>query len=409
MAYRLTKLNTAINRILKNIQPLNKKTKILLDEANQRINYNTLKSNLSLPETLNSAVDGYAISYKSFLKNPKTKFHVVALAKAGNPYPKKIMAQEAIEIYTGSILPKGVDTVVMFENCERTGSKLLIKRKIKRYQNVRPIGENIKKGEIIIKKSEIINSSYIGQLAASGNNEIEVFKKVKVAILSTGNEVVNLTAQRKALSQIYDSNRPMLRSIFNEKYLEILDMGIVKDTKNALVNQYLKCLSKCDVVISSGGASEGIEDHTQSALKYIGAESLVWKLAIKPGKPMGVSILDKKLIFCLPGNPVAAFVCSKFLIKPALFKMAGGKNFSSFFLKIPSGFEYTKKIGRTEFLRARIKNSGCQSVIILHGRKGSGVISSLTGADGLVEIPYNKKNVLKGELLKFYPFENKGI
>ncbi len=409
MAYKLTKLNTAINRILKNIQPLNKKIKISLDKANQRFNYNTLKSNLSLPETLNSAVDGYGVSYKSFLKNPKNKFHVVALAKAGNPYPKKIMAQEAIEIYTGSILPKGVDTVVMFENCERTGSKLLIKQKIKKYQNVRPIGENIKKGEIIIKKGEILNSSYIGQLAASGNNEIEVFKKVKVAILSTGNEVVNLTAQKKAYSQIYDSNRPMLRSIFSEAYLEIFDMGIVKDTKHDLVNVYLKSLSKCDVVISSGGASEGIEDHTQSALKHIGAESLVWQLAIKPGKPMGVSVLGKKLIFCLPGNPVAAFVCSKFLIKPALVKIAGGNDFTSFFFKIPSGFEHTKKIGRTEFLRARINNSGCQSVILLHGRKGSGVISSLTGADGLVEIPYNKKNVLKGELLKFYPFEHKGI
>ena len=177
MVYRLTKLNTAINRILKNIQPLNKKTKILLDEANQRINYNTLKSNLSLPDTLTSAVDGYGISYKSFLKNSKTKFHVVALAKAGNPYPKKIMAQEAIEIYTGSILPKGVDTVVMFENCERKGSKLLIKQKIKRYQNVRPIGENIKKGEIILKKGEIINSSYIGQLAALEIMKLKCSKK----------------------------------------------------------------------------------------------------------------------------------------------------------------------------------------------------------------------------------------
>ena len=409
MLYKLTKLNTAKNRILKNIQPSNKKTKILLNEANQRFNYSTLKSNLNLPETLNSAVDGYGILYKSFLKNPKIKFKVVALVKAGKPYPKKIMAQEAVEIYTGSILPKGVDSVVMFENCERTGSELLIKEEIKKYQNVRPIGENIKKGEIIIKKGDFLNPSYIGQLAASGNNEIEVFNKLKVAIISTGNEVVNLTGQKKSYGQIYDSNRPMLRSIFNENYLEILDMGIVKDTKNALVNKYLKCLSKCDVVISSGGASEGIEDHTQSALKHIGAESLVWQLAIKPGKPMGVSILGKKLIFCLPGNPVAAFVCSKFLIKPALVKMAGGNNFTPFFLKITSGFEHTKKIGRTEFLRARINNSGCQSVILLHGREGSGVISSLTGADGLVEIPYNKKNVLKGELLKFYPFENKGI
>ena len=391
MVNKLTKLNTAKNRILKNIQPLNKKTKILLNESNKRFNYSTLKSDLSLPETHNSAVDGFGILHKSFLKNPKTKFKVVALAKAGKPYPKKIMPHEAIEIYTGSIIPKGVDTVVMFENCQRTGSKLLIKQKIKRYQNVKPKGENIKKGEIIIKKGDILNPSYIGQLAASGNNKIEVFKKLKVAIISTGDEVVNLTTKKKTYGQIFDSNRPMLRSILSENYLEILDMGIVKDIKNALVNKYLECLSKCDVVISSGGASKGIEDHTQTALKHIGAESLVWQLAIKPGKPMGVSILGKKLIFCLPGNPVAAFVCSKFLIKPALIKMAGGNNFSSFFFKIPSGFEHTKKIGRTEFLRARIKNSGCQSVVILHGRKGSGVISSLTGADGLVEIPYNKK------------------
>ena len=409
MLSKLTKLNIAKNRILRNIQPINRNTKISLNECNQRINYNTLKSKLNLPETRNSAVDGYGISYKSFLNNPKNRFKVVASAKAGKPYPKKIMAQEAIEIYTGAILPKGVDTVVMFEKCERVDSKLWIKEDIKRYQNVRPVGENIKKGEIIVKKGDILNPSHIGQLAASGNNEIQVFKKVKVAIISTGDEIVNLTGQKKSYGQIYDSNRPMLKSIFNKNYLEILDMGIVKDTKIALVNKYLKCLSKCDVVISSGGASEGIEDHTQSALKHIGAESLVWQLAIKPGKPIGAGILGKKLIFCLPGNPVAAFVCSKFLIKPALIKMAGGNNFTSFFLKIPSGFEHTKKIGRTEFLRARIENIGLKSVVLLHGRKGAGVISSLIGSDGLVEIPYNKKSVCKGELLKFYPFEHKGI
>ena len=183
----------------------------------------------------------------------------------------------------------------------------------------------------------------------------------------------------------------MLKSLFNKNYLEILDLGIVKDTKIALVNKYLKGLSKCDVVISSGGASEGIEDHTQSALKHIGAESLVWQLAIKPGKPIGAGILGKKFIFCLPGNPVAAFVCSKFLIKPALIKMAGGNNFASFFIKIPSGFEHTKKIGRTEFLRARIENSGLKSVIISAWEKRFRCNIIINWADGLVEIPYNKK------------------
>ena len=215
MLSKLTKLNIAKNRILRNIQPLNRNTQISLNECNQRINYNTLKSKLNLPETRNSAVDGYGISYKSFLNNPKNRFKVVAIAKAGKPYSKKIMAREAIEIYTGAILPKGVDTVVMFEKCERVDSRLLIKEDIKRYQNVRPVGENIKKGEIIVKKGDILNPSHIGQLAASGNNEIQVFKKVKVAIISTGDEIVNLTGHKKSYGQIYDSNRPMLKSIFN--------------------------------------------------------------------------------------------------------------------------------------------------------------------------------------------------
>ncbi len=125
MVYKLTKLNIAKNRILRNIQPLNRNSRISLNKSNQRINYNTLKSKLNLPETRNSAVDGYGISYKSFLNNPKNRFKVVALAKAGKPYPKKIMAQEAIEIYTGAILPKGVDTVVMFENCEESRIKII--------------------------------------------------------------------------------------------------------------------------------------------------------------------------------------------------------------------------------------------------------------------------------------------
>ena len=216
MLAKLTKLNIAKNRILRNIQPLNRNTQISLNECNHRINYNTLKSKLNLPETRNSAVDGYGISYKSFLNNPKNRFKVVAIAKAGKPYSKKIMAREAIEIYTGAILPKGVDTVVMFEKCERVDSKLWIKEDIKRYQNVRPVGENIKKSEIIVKKGDILNPSHIGQLAASGNNEIQVFKKVKVAIISTGDEIVNLTGQKKSYGQIYDSNRPMLKSYLIE-------------------------------------------------------------------------------------------------------------------------------------------------------------------------------------------------
>ena len=201
----------------------------------------------------------------------------------------------------------------------------------------------------------------------------------------------------------------MLLSLLNSNYLETIDLGIVKDKRKDLANKYDECLSKSDVVISSGGASDGVEDHTQNALKDIGAKCIVWQLAMKPGKPMAVGLLGKKIIFCLPGNPVAAFVCSKLLIKPLIIKLAGGVNLNPLSIKLPSGFEHNKKIGRAEYLRAKIVNEDAKTFITLHGRKGAGVISSLTGADGIVEIPMEYKSVVKGELLNFYPFDHRGL
>jgi molybdopterin molybdotransferase len=186
-------------------------------------------------------------------------------------------------------------------------------------------------------------------------------------------------------------------------------MGIVKDNRSELATKYAESLSKSDVVISSGGASDGIEDHTQNALKDVGAKCLVWQLAMKPGKPMAVGILGKKFIFCLPGNPVAAFVCTKLLIKPLLIRMSGGVDFDPLGIRLRSGFEHHKRIGRAEYLRAKIVNEGQNTVIILHGRKGAGVISSLTGADGIVEIPMENETVFKGDILTFFPFEHRSL
>ena len=201
----------------------------------------------------------------------------------------------------------------------------------------------------------------------------------------------------------------MLLSLLNSDYLETIDMGIVKDKREDLANKYEECLSRCDVVISSGGASDGVEDHTQNALKDIGAKCIVWQLAMKPGKPMSIGLLDKKIIFCLPGNPVAAFVCTKLLIKPLVIKLAGGVDLNPLSIKLPSGFVHNKKIGRAEYLRAKIINEDDKSIIILHGRKGAGVISSLTGADGIVEIPMECRSVEKGKLLTFFPFNHRGL
>ena len=401
------KLEIAKDLLMKSVIEKDKKTQIHIYKAEERINFRTIKSKLNLPATANSAVDGYGILYRSYLKNPRTKFKVVGVSRAGHPFNKKILPHQAIEIYTGAILPEGVDTIIMHEKCKRFNDKLIVNEKVKQNQNMRPIGENLRKGDVVVKKGKLLNAADIAQLAASGNNEIDVYNKIKVSIISTGDELILSDSNKCSKGQVYDSNKPMLLSLLSHNFLNLNDLGIVKDNRDELAKEFSNALSISDVVISSGGASDGIEDHTQHAIRDIGAECLVWQLAMKPGKPMTVGRKKNKLIFCLPGNPVAAYVCSKLIVKPILIKLAGGLDFEPLVIKIPSGFNFKKRQGRTEYLRGKIISEENSNFLTVHGRKGAGVISSLTGADGIIEIPFNYENVKVGELLKFYPFSHR--
>ena len=392
-------LNNSINFPKKKIE------KVKINNAIDRISAKNIKSKFNLPQTKNSAVDGYAISYYDIKNNLTQKYQVVGIAKAGHPFSKKIKKNQVIEIYTGAIMPKGLDCVVMHENTKKIGKDIKIIKLPEKGLNVRPAGENVRINEKIIEKGKKITAPYIGQLSASGNSEIEVYKKLNVSIFSTGDEVINPTKNLK-MGQIYDANRPMLLSMLNNKNINLNDEGIVRDDLEILTKKYEKSIERNDLVISSGGASDGIEDHTQNALKKIGAKLIFWQLAIKPGKPIAVAKYKKTLIFCLPGNPVAAYVCCKLLIKPAIEKISGTNFHEPFHVFLPSGFEHKKRLGRTEFLRCKIVTKNKTSKIFLHGRRGAGVISSLTDADGLVELPNDIKNVKEGQLLKFLPFSD---
>src|SRR6056300_1400408 len=392
MTNELTNIEIARQKLLDSIKVNKGKKEVCLTKAFMRISYSLVESDFDLPSTANSAVDGYGISSQTLFDKPKTKFRIIGIAKAGHPFNKVVGVGEAIEIYTGAVMPQGVDTVIMHEKCERFGNEVIIKDVVKKNQNMRPIGENLRKGEIVVKKGKLLNAADIGQLAASGNGDIEVYKKLTVSIISTGDELIDPLSKNKLKGQIFDSNKPMLMSLLSLHYLKVLDLGIVKDNRTQLAEKYSEALIKSDVVISSGGASDGIEDHTQNALKDIGAKCLVWQLAMKPGKPMAIGMLGKKIVFCLPGNPVAAFVCTKLLINPILIKLAGGTDWDPLSFKLPAGFDHQKRNGRTEFLRAKIINKDQRSFVYLHGRKGAGVISSLTGADGIVEIPLESEN-----------------
>ena len=401
-------IDNARDLLLDSIIPIEDVEVISLDQAYGRIAGETLSSKIDLPSTQNAAVDGYAIHSDRLLKAPDQAFKIVGIARAGHPFDGVIGKDDAIEIYTGGIMPAGPDCVAMHEESSRNGDKVVISVKLSKGSNMRPAGENLAKGETLITKGQIITAALIGQLAASGIAQLRVQRRLRVAVLSTGDEVVD-AGNETTRGQIFDANRPMLKALLKHNQIDLIDCGIVPDELNALSNAYKKALQNADVVISSGGASDGIEDHTQNAIRQIGAECAFWRLAMKPGRPMAVGRRGKQLIFCLPGNPVAAFVCARLLVLPLLTRASGGVWQPALKLVVPSGFTHRKKPGRAEFLRVVLVNDGVKQQLLLHGRKGAGVISSLTGADGLVEIPLDNAGVEIGTFLSFIPFHERGL
>ncbi|MGB2459723.1 MAG: molybdopterin molybdotransferase MoeA [Candidatus Puniceispirillaceae bacterium] len=405
---RMVPIDVARQMLVGRITPLTGDETVLLDASFGRVAATDITSTIDLPRTHNAAVDGYGVSAKSLADDPSKAFKIVGTARAGHPFAGAIGDDEAIEIYTGAIMPPGPDCVVMHEDCVRSGQFVVIQKPLKAGSNMRPPGENLAKGEAVIAKGQRITAALIGQLAAAGHDRIAVQTPVKIGLLSTGDEIVEAGGSLKN-GQLYDSNRPMMRALLADPMFNLSDCGIVPDKLAALTSAYEAALATHDVVISSGGASDGIEDHTQAAMQAVGADCAFWRLAMKPGRPMAVGQKGKKLIFCLPGNPVAAFVCTKLLIMPLLTHLAGGVMTMPLKCIIPAGFAHEKPAGRAEYLRATIVNGKDGQEIKLHGRKGAGVISSLTGADGLVEIPLDNAGVEPGMPLAFLPFADRAL
>ncbi len=407
---KTTKLEEARARILAAAGQLATQTEMLpVMQANGRILAEQVISQIDLPQTANAAVDGFAIFTDKLQESPDRPMKIVGMARAGHPYIGTVNSGEAVRIYTGAMVPEGPDAIIMHEDCteKATGGSdsIICNTLLKRGTNIRPAGENLAAGECVADKGQRITPAYMGQLAASGAGHVNVYRRLKVVLFSTGDEVIE-AGQPLQAGQIYDSNRPILAGLLSGADVELIDGGIIRDNKADLISAYEEGLAQADIILSSGGASDGIEDHSQQALSAVAAEKLFWRLAMKPGRPMAAAVKGGRFIFCLPGNPVAAFVCFKLLIAPAIDKLSGANVRVPLALKIAAGFTHKKAAGRAEYLRAVIKtNTDGSQKIALHGRKGAGVISSLTGADGLVEIPLDCVQVHEGDLLNFIPFQ----
>ena len=381
---------------------------VAVDAALGRRAFRDILSEVNLPETVNAAVDGYGIAADDLADHPTKPFPIIGTAKAGHPLTRAVPKGSAVRIFTGAVMPAGIDCVMMQEFCDETDGHVTFRKSMSSGKNARPAGENLQKGEVIITTGELITPAHIGQLAAAGITDIDVCVPLKVAVLSTGDELVlSGQSEGKVVGQIYDSNRPMVTAMIEKAGCQVIDGGIIPDRADALIAALDHYCATCDVVITTGGAADGIEDHTKTAFDAMGAQTLSRFVAIKPGRPFSSASKGDTALFSLPGNPVAVYVCFLLFVQPVLQKKMANVPFALSELHVPSGFTVSKPANeRAEFVRVSLSlTKDGQTVLLPYGRKGAGVLSSLTGADGLAELPFESQQINQGDMLRFIPFQ----
>jgi molybdopterin molybdotransferase len=357
----------------------------------------------SNPPTANSAVDGYGFAFASLTDDVQKMPLVDGRSAAGVPYLHEVPPGSAIRILTGASLPKGVDTVVMQEDVALSDGSITFEPGIKARANARKSGEDVLAGHQVFARGHRLAPQDIAGLASVGIGEVEVFKPLRVGVLSTGDEI-KPAGSKISDDQIYDANRPMLLAMLQRWNIAAVDLGHVGDDRNSLRDCLNDAADQVDAILTSGGASAGEEDHL-SALLTAEGQVHSWRIALKPGRPLALGMWNGVPIFGLPGNPVAAFVCTLIFARPALGQLGGADWAHPQGFMVPAGFSKVKKAGRREYLRARMSGEQVEKF----RSEGSGLISGLSWADGLVELGDDAQQLKVGDLVRFYPFGSFGL
>ena len=394
-------LKQILNFINRRSSVINKKEIINLLHAEDKILAENIYSKISLPPFKNSAVDGYALLKQDLNKTPKNINNI--RVAAGDTANHKIKGGEVIRIFTGAKMPSNSTTVVMQENTEIIDNKLFL-IKIPIYgDNCRHKGEDISKGSLVLKKGTKIDTKNLNLIAAIGYSKIKVYVKIKIGFYTSGNELVEPTTKLKN-SKINNSNYYLLNSLLNKNYITKNFLGNLPDNADKIKKKLLNEVSKYNMIITTGGASVGDEDHLIDTLKNNG-EVFFWRAAIKPGRPIAIGKIKKTYIVCLPGNPVSVQLLYAFVVKPLIFKLIGSLINNIKPEKVATNFSMIKKTRRLEWLRVSKKLIKDKYVLLKHPKQGSGMITSISYSDGVVEIPENVNLIKKGDIFDYYDFD----
>lgn len=367
--------------------------------ASGRILATSVDANRSNPPLANSAVDGYGFASSSLGDDLQLKL-ISGRSAAGQPLDGVVPKGCAVRILTGAIVPQGVDTVVLQEDVTVSNGYVHLSGSPKRGSNTRKAGEDVLAGASLLSQGHKLRPADLALLVATGVSEVDVYNPLRIGVLSTGDELADITQLQLAEHNTYDANRPMLLALIESWGHQAVDMGLVPDMPDQIEQRLNVYSPQVDAILTSGGASAGDEDHMSKILSTKG-KLTSWRIAVKPGRPLALAMWRGKPVFGLPGNPVAAFVCALIFGRPALSLLAGNGWQTPRGFLVPAGFEKSKKHGRREYLRARINADGQAEVF---KSEGSGRISGLSWADGLVELPDEGAEIRKGDLVTYLPY-----
>ncbi|WP_438275980.1 molybdopterin molybdotransferase MoeA [Nitrobacter sp.] len=397
-------VDDAVSLIAASVNAITDFETVPLSDSDGRVLAGNVTAPLPLPPFTNSAVDGYAARSRDIAKTAEQILPVAGRIQAGAAACGPLEPGHVARIFTGAPLPPGADTVFMQEDVRIDPSgKVVLPPGLKPGANVRPAGEDIRQGEIGLRAGQRLHPQHVALAAAFGLTHLKVVRRIRVAVFSTGNELA-LPGEARTGAQLFDSNRFMLMAMLRRIGCGIIDLGILRDDPISLAGGLKTVAGECDLVLTSGGVSTGEEDHVKTAVESIGT-LVMWRMAIKPGRPVAMGIIGGTPLIGLPGNPVASFVTFVHVVRPTVLALSGALPEPLIPMPVRAAFTYKKKSGRREYVRASLRRADDGAIeAIKFPREGAGLLSSLVDTDGLVELGETMTRVEPGQRVRFLPY-----